>query len=449
VSDKRLFSGKNFKSLLIGTLFLCFLFNSVTAWPGNSANNKLKTEHLDMGPITEEPDDTDMEFEDIAEESGDIDIELADIAEKRKDVDYKDFYILGPTIRSWVKTTEFLQKSLNLEPGIAYTILYQLASIKDGTKPAAGGNLDIFGRWHAFGKKNIDPAYLGYKAQFQHSAGFPKTPAQLGSSVGSAWGTTDGFDTQRMIFSELWWEQYVFNGLLKFRIGKVDQSDFFGTYYYCSDKLYFMNFAFSDNPAIPYPASSFGGVVKIWPTKYLYLMAGMGDTNTKKTELRADTFFKYGQFFKAFETGIEIKEHGLEGSYAVTLWHSDGSDRYDEPAGFGVAMNCEQEIYEGVVPFFRYAYADKDVAVLNHFIAGGVCLEGKFGRKDDILGIGFSWGKPSDKALKSQMVAELFYRIELNPFMQLTPGYQLIIKPADAPQNDVAGVFELRFRAAF
>jgi hypothetical protein len=45
-------------------------------------------------------------------------------------------------------------------------------------------------------------------------------------------------------------------------------------------------------------------------------------------------------------------------------------------------------------------------------------------------------------------VFEAFYRFQLAPRLQFTPGYQLIVNPLDG-SGDVVGIFEARLCVAF
>ncbi len=67
----------------------------------------------------------------------------------------------------------------------------------------------------------------------------------------------------------------------------------------------------------------------------------------------------------------------------------------------------------------------------------------------DVAGVGFSWGKPSDGALREQFTSEVFYRFQLTQFLAITPDVQLIVDPALNPNIDVLALFGIRARAAF
>ena len=66
----------------------------------------------------------------------------------------------------------------------------------------------------------------------------------------------------------------------------------------------------------------------------------------------------------------------------------------------------------------------------------------------DVLGVGASWGRPSNSDLRDQYAGEVFYRLQLSPDNQFTLGYQVILNPSNNPGDDAIGVFEVRWRIA-
>jgi porin len=67
----------------------------------------------------------------------------------------------------------------------------------------------------------------------------------------------------------------------------------------------------------------------------------------------------------------------------------------------------------------------------------------------DLLGVGFSWGRPEDRSLDDQYTAEVFYNIELGSNINLTPDLQLIKDPALDPDNSTLWIFGVRLRITF
>ena len=114
-------------------------------------------------------------------------------------------------------------------------------------------------------------------------------------------------------------------------------------------------------------------------------------------------------------------------------------------------MTLEQQLGpEGkTVPFFRYAYAHRGLNDVRQNVSFGVGLEEPFGQNADLIGLGFSWGQPSDRTLRDQYIFETFYRILLAPPTHLTPDLQVIVDPSSAPDPASVVVFGLRLRTIF
>ena len=69
------------------------------------------------------------------------------------------------------------------------------------------------------------------------------------------------------------------------------------------------------------------------------------------------------------------------------------------------------------------------------------------------MGLGLSWGKPSEESfgpgLDDQYTAELYYLFHLMEFITLTPDVQLLVYPAFNPDEDLIAVFGIRARLNF
>ena len=102
---------------------------------------------------------------------------------------------------------------------------------------------------------------------------------------------------------------------------------------------------------------------------------------------------------------------------------------------FGVAVTLEQELGPdgNIVPFARYSYADGRTTSIRQTFAISVGLEQPFGQNFDLIGLGFSWGEPTDRTLQDQCIFEAFYRFYLTPHSHLTPDIQVIFDPAKKP----------------
>jgi len=72
-----------------------------------------------------------------------------------------------------------------------------------------------------------------------------------------------------------------------------------------------------------------------------------------------------------------------------------------------------------------------------------------FGNDEDWWGLGFGWVDPTAPGSNNEYVVETFYRLQLTPFVQVTPDAMMVINPSNNPDRDVEGVFSLRVRGHF
>ena len=64
---------------------------------------------------------------------------------------------------------------------------------------------------------------------------------------------------------------------------------------------------------------------------------------------------------------------------------------------------------------------------------------------NDYAGISLGWGQPFD-SVEDQVVTEFFYRFQVNHYFAITPNLQLLVNPANNPEDDRIWVFGLRLR---
>lgn len=79
----------------------------------------------------------------------------------------------------------------------------------------------------------------------------------------------------------------------------------------------------------------------------------------------------------------------------------------------------------------------------------GVGISNILGYEQDTIGIGFTWGDPSNTALREQFATEAYYKMQITPHFALTGDVQAILNPANAPASGSLLIFSLRGRIAF
>jgi porin len=353
----------------------------------------------------------------------------------------------------WKKMNSELDAKARIRLGIAYTALLQHASAGPGRRTAAGGDFDLYGRWLILNEPEGWTGTLGFATEFRHQIG-SITPAELGVEIGSQWRTSRGFGEDDYGLTELWWRQRLFDDLMVLRFGKLNAKHMNNTNRLSSQNFFFVNEAFADNPARTFPANSWGVDLRVQPTKDWYVSGSVQQASDDRVglELGSTNGVAY-----ALEFGYtpEIKDVG-HGNYRFTVWHIDESDRTPEPE-YGFALSFDQEVGDRVIPFLRYAINDADSIEdgdidrlgTRQVLALGVGVSGAPHRPDDYWGAGLAWGQPRDGDLRDQWTGEMFYRFQLTPTQQLTLGVQGIVDPSNAPDDDLIGVFQVRWRVAF
>jgi porin len=357
---------------------------------------------------------------------------------------------LEPLHRQWEDVTRRLEQDIGLELGLNYTVLYQNADASLSTRlsEAAVGDLDFFGRWNLVNRGDPWPGALVFFTENRHRfTDIP--PSNLGGAIGSLWGTTNAFSQQDYALTQLYWEQGSREDRLVSRLGKMDPESIYDRSRYVSANEAFLNQAFSTTLAMPVPNTGLGAALAISPISKTYILGGVHDANGDKTSFGD---IDKGELFTAIEFGV-APGHGKPGAglYHVTLWHSDAREVADIPSGRGIALTLQQEIgpYGRIVPFFRYSYGEGGATPVRQAIATGVGFEEPFGQNNDLIGIGLSWGQPSDRALRDQYVLEAFYRFQVTPYTNLAPDIQVTFDPSENPAEETIVVGGIRLRTLF
>jgi porin len=112
---------------------------------------------------------------------------------------------------------------------------------------------------------------------------------------------------------------------------------------------------------------------------------------------------------------------------------------------------------QGLGAFFRYSYQNDQVFAFNHFWSLGLSYTGPVPRRDkDVLGFGFAQQIDSDEFRRyrnpdavSESVFELYYAIEIFPWLVVTPDIQYVNNPGGdgSVGQTIAG--GIRVRASF
>jgi porin len=306
--------------------------------------------------------------------------------------------------------------------------------------------------------------------------GWPDAEGIDATSVGTAFGiNADAIGNDAILVKELFYEGPLFGDNLTLMIGKIDFTGVFDASAYADDEItQFLNAAFVDDPAIPFPDYSLGIVLSLDLTDSWYLMGGVADAqaDSRETGFRT-TFHDEDYFFYALETGITTEldsDNGaMPGTYRVGLWNdpqpkanSDGTKTYRDDVG--VYTSCDQMLFkensqvedtQGLGVFARYGYAPSKRNDITNFYSAGFQYQGLFdGRDDDVLGAAFAYGFFSNSASSSypedyEKALEIYYNAQVTPWFNLSPGVQYIANPGGSNTATDALVFGLRALITF
>ncbi|MFG0284202.1 MAG: carbohydrate porin [Phycisphaerales bacterium JB039] len=336
----------------------------------------------------------------------------------------------------------------NIRLGFASTFLFQQATAGPGERSAGGGDLDLLAKWTAIGAGTEDTGILAFAGEYRFQIG-DQAPAALGSEIGTLLPTTNAFSERPPVVKELYWDQRLLGDRFRYVAGRVDPENLFGGHRLQSANLYFLNKAFSSNPAVAYPGPGFAAAAQIKPVSWLYIDGGINDANGKATMGNFEGFIEDKEFLTFGEAALTPTIDGLgAGRYRVAIWHIDARDEAGAPSDQGVTISLDQDFGESVTAFARYSHADGDVTNVTNSVQGGVGIRGLFA-EEDMLGLAAAWSDPKADGLRDETVIEVFERLQVTESAQLMFGVQTIFDPSNAPDDDVLGVFSVRLRVAF
>lgn len=294
-------------------------------------------------------------------------------------------------------------------------------------------------------------------ALYQKKTGYGISGANGNNGAMGDFMGLDGWDWHQMNqISEYWYQQKLFNGKLRMKLGKQDANTDFG---YLNSGWNFMNTAFSVNPTTPmptYPDQSFGFMAEINPKEWL--------------SIRNGTYSRYSTPFNITEMEFKPKIKKLPGRYMLGAWEMSDSNGMSVNGGidangnvytnnfnrnFGCYVGFEQMVYkenkdndndmQGLVVFGQAGMSPANRNDMSKYLGGGINYVGPIPKRDkDILGIAVGSGNFSPRLgditsqVGSETALEAFYRVQITPWFYLQPDLQFIMNPGGVYDNSIA-----------
>jgi len=319
--------------------------------------------------------------------------------------------------------------------------------------------------------------YIKAKGNWREGIGFNR------GKIGS-WSKPNADEKEDdTIYINKWWVgQKFFDGLIDIRAGRIEtKKDVFDKNAYADhEDKYFLNSWFVSSPNVPH-TTAMGARLKITPNEWVYFLMGAFDgesRGSKRGGLRT-TFHDAARFIAMWELGFNLDfptaKGPLAGHYRIGMWY-DGREKQifrkslngvRRPRftndDMGMYLSFDQMLFkenddpadsQGLGGFFRYGYAPEESNDMEHFWSLGMQYGGLIPERDkDVLAFGVAQGIYSDRFQREinrngshETVYEIYYAIQLTPWLVLTPDIQYIENPGGRgdSRDSIIGGFRLR-----
>jgi carbohydrate-selective porin OprB len=292
------------------------------------------------------------------------------------------------------------------------------------------------------------------------------------ASVGSVQGISN-IDAEGLTqISELWYEQSLWDGMVRIKAGKVDAGAEFAR---VENGAEFINSSMGFSPTIvgfssyPDPATSVNVFVN--PMPWLYGGFGVYDGATAvgiPTGPRGpSTFFgPPGAAFLIGETGVKWGSE-LRGRLGLGVWrHTSDFDRFDggtKSGTTGFYLVLDQTIWrrnpkdaddaQGIALFAQYGFADERISPVAYHVGVGLAWTGPIpSRQTDVLGLGTTYVRLSDEPgagfdQRDELAVEMFYKLQVLKWLSVKLDFQYVHNPGGLREIRDALVATLRVQA--
>ncbi len=311
-------------------------------------------------------------------------------------------------------------------------------------------------------------------ADFQYAQGSNASDKLIGDIQG-----IDGLDgvpglphQNRTQLSQLWYQQIAFDGALRIKAGKIDANNDFDHSPTAQEFLHQSTGSSATLFTLPtYPDPATGLTIFLKPNKDTQIgfaiFDGSGAEGVHTGSNGPRTFFRNAQdlfLIAEIDQTWELGKDHLPGRLGVGGWYSTNHfQRMDSAMGAagrqvtgtgGPYLLLDQTIWRAdpksekdgpnIAVFLMYGYGDPTILPYDHGIGGGLAWTGALpNRPDDILGVGVQaihFGDAYRADCRFETSYEVFYRIQIAPWMAIKPDLQYISNPGGRGTADAVAV---------
>lgn len=372
---------------------------------------------------------------------------------ERKLPDHAGIFEWGPIslIEPPIKELEkWSSEELRLDLGFRLSWGFQQATGGAGERTAASQDYRVYGTFHVLNWEEDKKGWAGNiyaRAEYRDKMFTDITPYELNTQIGTLFTTTYGQDEHALAVVQLYYEQFLFDGALRLRAGKIDPDDYFNLGRFADDYRYFDNTLFSAFPASNHPSGGLGWNAQWYISPEWTLTGGMSDVRGRKVWPGWETVNE-GKFFSGVDLTFSPTIEGLgKGNYRLGFEHRDSFPDEGRPQDNSLYFNIDQEVARNIAPFMRFGYGTGNSTGVEYAFSIGLGIDNPFDRAGDAWGVGIGFDTPDDTNTSPRDIeyaGELFYRFQLTHAIQWMVGGQLIVDPINAPDDDVVGVFQMR-----
>lgn len=333
--------------------------------------------------------------------------------------------------------------------GTSLLMLYQRASESlSDDRNGAGLIFRWQGSWDLVGRDTGHQGGLRWRLENRSNMS-SQAPAELGGATGAAalnpgFGYASEFDWDLSVVN---WTQGFAENRLGVAVGRLDFAAYLDAFAFQTFSRGFLNRSFLVNPTIGTTGvGALGAVAKGMLTDQLWIGGGLYDGNAASGKFDWDTI-EEGELLAHAEIGWAPSfARRAKDRVQLTWWHKDRREQAGVPSGSGWAFSGSWEVREGLLTFLRAGHSDGGAGVAAED-AISLGMEAALA-SGSVLSLGAGWAKPNRRTygpgMRDEYVIETSFKVQVTRNFSLLPNLQLLVDPANNPEEDRVVVLGLR-----